>query len=97
MSNNQYWQLAHFYKQVAILIKKDRTNRVSLSRLEATFKRNANSVFSWMQWEDAKRWFVAGTCEDGICYHLKRHLKDTTIHEIYDNINQHYNLYQYNE
>ena len=89
---NQSRQLAHFYKQVAILIKKDKTKRVELSRLEATFKRNANNVFSWMQWTDAKQWFTAGTCDTGICYYLKRHLQDAPIKEIWDAINQHYHL-----
>ena len=90
--NKQAMQLAHFYKQVAIIIKKDKAKRVELSCLEATFKRNANNVFSWMQWEDAKRWFTAGTCDTGICYHLKRHLEDAPIKEIWDAINQHYDL-----
>lgn len=90
--NKQSIQLAHFYKQVAILIKKDKEHRVTLQRLEATFKRNANNVFSWMQWTDAKRWFTAGTCDGGICYYLKRHLEDTPVKEIWDDINQHYGL-----
>lgn len=90
--DNPSRQLAHFYKQVAILIKKDKAKRVELSRLEATFKRNANSVFSWMQWTDAKQWFTAGTCDTGICYYLKRHLEDASITEIYNDINQYYGL-----
>lgn len=90
--NDQSKQLAHFYKQVAILIKKDKEKRVELSRLEATFKRHADSCFSWMQWTDAKRWFTAGTCDTKICYYLKRHLEDASITEIYNDINQCYGL-----
>ena len=90
--DNPSRQLAHFYKQVAILIKKDKEHRVTLRRLEATFKRHAECCFSWMQWTDAKQWFTAGTCDTGICHYLKRHLEDAPLTEIYNDINQHYHL-----
>lgn len=93
----KYWQLAHFYKQVALLIKKEKMHRVSLSQLEATFKKNKERVFSWMQWSDAKLWFGYDTCDAGICYYLKPHLENASFQEINETINKYYDIYQYDE
>lgn len=87
--------LAHFYKTVATLIKKSPNGRVALTDLEERMPRHKYSIFSWMQWRDAKEWFTTAYGETpGLWYALRREYADCTVQELIKSINQSYNIYQ---
>lgn len=87
--------LAHFYKSVATLILKSANGRVALSDLEERMPRHKYSIFSWMQWRDAKEWFTTAYGETpGLWYALRSEYKNSTVAEMVKSINQHYHLYQ---
>lgn len=104
MNNNTYKPskqdkiLAHFYKNVATLIKKSPNGRVALTTLEERMTRHKYAVFSWLQWRDAKEWFTTSYGETpGLWYALKPEYAICTLSEIYQSINKAYNLYQNEE
>lgn len=87
--------LAHVYKTVATLILKSPNGRVALSDLEERMPRHKYSIFSWMQWRDAKEWFTTAYGETpGLWYSLRHEYANFTVSEIIKSINQHYHLYQ---
>lgn len=93
--DNDTRTLARFYCQLAVMIRKSKTGSVTLAEAETLTKRHRDMVFSWLQWNDAKRWFMTGTCSEGICYCLRREYRDIPTSEIAKEINTHYKLYNY--
>lgn len=92
MKTNQDKKMARFYRMVAIYARKN--GRVTLKELEGYFRKEADSIFSWMQWSDAKQFFLASNRADGIEYQLAKHLQYLTQGEINDTINKYYGVYQ---
>lgn len=80
-----------------MVIRKSKTGHVTLAEAEAEAltKKHRDMVFSWLQWSDAKQWFMTGTCSEGICYCLRREYQDTPASEIAREINTHYKIYNY--
>lgn len=86
--DRQTTNLATFYRMTALRIRIN--GKITLHELETINRKNADKVYSWMQWADAKRFFQAGTGEDGIEYRLRRELQGMTHSELYNEINGYY-------
>lgn len=69
------------YNTAAMMIT--RRGYVTLAELEARHPKQADAIFSWMQWSDAKNFFTAGSAfGGGTAYHLRRELRGLTAQEI---------------
>lgn len=86
--DKQTKDLAHFYRHTALHIH--RHGVATLEELETIYRRNADRVYSWMQWADAKRFFQAGGGDGGIEYRLRRELQGLTPSEIYQRIDAYF-------
>lgn len=87
--NKQSRWLAHFYIQVSMQIRKN--GKITLPELERLFKKHSDMVYSWMQWSDAKQWFMA--CGGNpIEYRMRHHLQGAPQPEINEMIKQYYKV-----
>lgn len=83
--DKQTLNLATFYRMTALYIRK--SGKITLQELETINRKNADKVYSWMQWADAKQFFQAGGGSGGIEYRLRRDLQDLTPSELHERIN----------
>lgn len=66
-------------------------NRVHLHELEAALPKCKDSIFSWMQWRDAKNFFHAGSDTEGVYYYLRPEYEDAPPGEVYKAIHKFFN------
>lgn len=76
------------------MIIKSKDKRVYLKDLEDKFKKKKNSIYSLMQWSDAKEFFRRGSYCCGIAYSLHPIYAVLNAGEIVKKINDFYGLYQ---
>lgn len=88
MISKQNRQMASFYRQVSMLVRKN-GGKVTLQELEKAWGKKADMVYSWMQWSDAKQWFMVSDANP-TTYRLKAHLKGVGQAEINEQINNYY-------
>lgn len=91
-------QLTTFYKRIVTALFKSSSKNISLSEIEAMNPKWSDACFSWMQWPDAKQWFsTAPTAKSGCHYAIHRQHEGKTMLELHKEINQFYNLFQYDD
>lgn len=82
--------LLAFYYHAILLAKRDAQHRVSLAKLRELKKKNPETVTSWMQWADAKRWFNSSINNGEIIYELRAEHQDTAPADIYEQLKKIY-------
>lgn len=95
---SQNRQLATFYKRVVTAIFKSPNKAISLASIEAMNPKWVDGCFGWMQWKEAKQWFTTITHgKPGCWYTIHKQHDGMTMLELHKEINQYYNLYQYDD
>lgn len=88
MVDKQARHMASFYRQVSMMIRKN-GGKVTLQELEKAWGKKADLVYSYMQWADAKQWFMV--CDSNpTTYTLKHCLQGVGQAEINEQINNYY-------
>lgn len=82
--------VSYLLYQAILMARKDPLYRVYLRELQSKQTKNANRVFSWMQWSDAKRWFNSAADSEGVYYILRPEHRNLPPSEIYNQIKQSY-------
>ena len=79
------------YLTAASKCKKNDRGHVHLHELEEALPKCATSIFSWMQWSDAKNFFHAGNDTEGVYYYLRPEYEGATLAEVYKEIHKFFN------
>lgn len=80
-------KLAGFYRTVAAYMLK--RGKMSLPEIRKRLPKRAHQAFSYMQWQDAKQWFMT-LGGSPLEYRLKSHLQQATLAELFAMINDYY-------
>jgi hypothetical protein len=80
-------KLAGFYRTVAAYMLK--RGKINLSKIMELLPKQAHQAFSYMQWQDAKQWFMT-LGGSPLEYRLKSHLQQATLTELFTMINDYY-------
>ena len=79
------------YLTAAAKCKKSDRGCVHLHELEEALPKCKDSIFSWMQWSDAKNFFHGGNDTEGIYYYLLPKYEAGTLAEVYRDIHNFFN------
>ena len=79
------------YLTAAAKCKKSDHGRVHLHELEEALPKCKDSIFSWMQWSDAKNFFHVGSDAEGVYYSLLPKYEAATLAEVYRDIHNFFN------
>lgn len=79
------------YLTAAAKCKKNDRGHVYLHELEEALPRCKDSIFSWMQWSDAKNFFHGGNDVEGVYYYLRPEYADAPLAEVYKDIHKFFN------
>lgn len=79
------------YLTAAARCHRDPSGRVHLRELEEALPKCKDSIFSWMQWSDAKNFFHGGNDAQGVYYYLRPEYTDAPLAEVYKDIHNFFN------
>lgn len=79
------------YLTAAARCHKNPRGLVHLRELEEALPKCKDSIFSWMQWSDAKNFFHGGNDAQGVYYYLRPEYADAPLAEVYKDIHKFFN------
>lgn len=79
------------YLTAAARCHRDPSGRAHLRELEEALPSCKDSIFSWMQWSDAKKFFHGGNDAGGVYYYLRPEYADAPLAEVYKDIHKFFN------
>ena len=79
------------YLTAAARCHKNPRGLVHLRELEEALPKCKDSIFSWMQWSDAKNFFHGGSDAQGVYYYLRPEFADAPLAEVYKDIHNFFN------